>query len=93
MMLLVQYDGLSVIPADWVCRDYFRHLSPEKFIRKASEGDIDIPLVRIEGSTKCAKGVPLPDLARYIDMKIAEARRENDKVFGRKSDRSPWGTK
>jgi hypothetical protein len=82
-MLMARYEGMPIVPADIVVRDYFQHLSTDKFIRKVSEGDIDIPLVRIEGSTKCAKGVPLPDLAQYLDGKIAEARAENDKIFNR----------
>ncbi len=82
-MLMARYEGLAVVPAELVVRDYFQHLTEAKFVRKVNEGDIDIPLVRIEGSNKCAKGVPLADLARYIDAKIAEAREENDKIFSR----------
>ena len=33
-LLMAQYDGLAVIPVEWVCRDYFRHLTVEKFLRK-----------------------------------------------------------
>lgn len=84
MLLMVQYDGLAVIPAERVCEDYFQHLSAEKFIRKVDAGEIDIPLVRIEGSTKCSRGVPLVDLAAYLDARAAEARAVNDKIHGRK---------
>ena len=84
MLLMVRYDGLAVIPVDRVCEDYFQHLSADKFIRKVDAGDIDIPLVRIEGSSKCARGVPLMDLASYIDARSAEARALNDKIHGRK---------
>lgn len=83
MLLMVRYDGLPVIPADRVCEDYFQHLSTEKFIHKVDAGDIDIPLVRIEGSSKCARGVPLLDLASYIDARADEARATNDKIHGR----------
>ena len=24
-LLMAQYDGLALIPVEWVCRDYFRH--------------------------------------------------------------------
>jgi hypothetical protein len=85
MLLMVRYDGLAVIPADLVTRDYFQHLSAEKFIHKVDGGEIDIPLVRIEGSTKCARGVPLLDLAAYLDARMAEARTVNDKIHGRKA--------
>lgn len=83
MLLMVRYDGLAVIPVERVCEDYFQHLSADKFIRKVDTGEIDIPLVRIEGSTKCARGVPLTDLAAYIDARTAEARAVNDKIHGR----------
>ena len=58
--------------------------SADKFIRKVDAGEIDIPLVRIEGSSKCARGVPLIDLAAYIDARASEARAVNDKIHGRK---------
>lgn len=68
MLLMVQYDARAVVPVDLVCRDYFAHLTPEKFVRKCSAGDITIPLIRMEGSQKCAKGVHLEDLANYLDQ-------------------------
>ena len=83
MLLMVRYEGLAVIPVESVCSDYFQHLSAEKFIRKVDAGEIDIPLVRIEGSSKSARGVPLPDLANYLDARMAEARAVNDKIHGR----------
>ena len=33
-LLMAQYDGLAVIPVEMVCRDYFRHLTVEKFFAK-----------------------------------------------------------
>ena len=84
MLLMARYDARPIIPVESVCQDYFQHLSPEKFIRKADAGEIDLPLVRIEESSKCARGVPLIDLAAYIDARAAEARRVNDKIHGRK---------
>lgn len=83
-LLMAQYEGLAVIPVELVCRDYFPHLDPGKFIRKVGAGEIDIPLVRIEGSTKCARGVLLTELAAYIDARAAEAKNENDLIHGRK---------
>ena len=47
-LLAAQYDGLAVISVEWVCRDYFRHLTPEKFLRKALAGEIPLPVVRME---------------------------------------------
>lgn len=75
-MLLARYDGLPVIPVDVVCRDFFSHLTPEKFLRKALANEINLPVVRMEGSQKAAKGVALDDLANYLDKQIAAARKE-----------------
>ncbi len=75
-LLLAQYDGQAVIPIDRVCQDYFSHLTPVKLVAKISSGDIAIPLVRIENSQKCAKGVHLQDLASYLDARTEAARVE-----------------
>jgi hypothetical protein len=75
-VLLAQYDGRAVIPIDMVCRDYFTHLTPPKLLAKIVSGDIAIPLVRIENSQKCAKGVHINDLAQYLDARTEAARRE-----------------
>lgn len=75
-LLMAQYNGAAVIPLDSVCRDYFSHLSPDKLARKIGEGEIDLPLVRIENSQKGAKGVHLQDLADYIDRRRAAAKKE-----------------
>ncbi len=76
-LLMAEYDGRAVIPVDLVCRDYFSHLTPDKFLRKQSAGEIRIPIVRIEASQKAAKGVHLSDLAAYIDDRRAAALREH----------------
>jgi len=73
---MAQYDSRAVIPVDVVCRDYFQHLTPEKFVRKCSAGEISIPLIRMEGSQKCAKGIHLQDLADYLDARRAAAIKE-----------------
>lgn len=49
---MAQYDGRAVIPAETVCRDFFSHLTLDKFLRKRAAGEIDLPLVRIEASQK-----------------------------------------
>jgi len=66
-LLMARYDAQAIIPVDRVCSDFFCHLTPEKFIRKVVAGEIVIPLVRMEGSQKAAKGVALVDLAAYLD--------------------------
>jgi hypothetical protein len=83
MLLMVRYDGMAVIPADLVCRDFFAHLDTPKFIRKVDAGEIDLPLMRAERSAKAARGVLLSDLASYIDARAEEARRINNKMHGR----------
>ncbi len=75
-LLLAQYEGKAVISIDQVCRDSFSHLTPPKLIAKISAGDIAIPLVRIENSQKCAKGVHIHDLAIYLDIRAEPARKE-----------------
>jgi hypothetical protein len=75
-LLMAQYDGAAVIPVESACRDYFPHLTPEKFIRKVSAGEIAIPLIRIESSQKSAKGVHLSDLAAWIDQRREAAIKE-----------------
>lgn len=75
-LLMAQYEGKAIIPADVVCRDFFPHLSAAKFIAKVSAGEINIPLIRVENSQKSAKGVHLQDLAEYIDKRREAARKE-----------------
>ena len=76
-LLMAQYNAMAVIPVATVVRDYFPHLSTDKFLRKVAVGDIKIPLLRIEtGSQKAAKGVHLTDLAQYLDERRAAAVKE-----------------
>lgn len=76
-LLMAQYDALAVIPVDRVCKDYFPHLSTDKFVRKVSLGEIALPMVRIEsGTQKSAKGIYLSDLAAYLDTRRAAAVKE-----------------
>lgn len=72
-LLMARYEGLPIIPVEVVCADFFRHLSPEKFVRKVEAGELSIPLVRMEGSQKAAKGVHLADLAAYLDRQRERA--------------------
>lgn len=79
-LLLAQYNGMAVIPVEWVCRDYFRHLTPEKFLRKVMASEIALPIVRMESSQKCAKGVHVNDLAAYLDHQTELARKECEQL-------------
>jgi hypothetical protein len=76
-LLMAQYNGRAVVPVDLVCRDYFSHLTPVVLLRKIDAGELPLPLVRIEATTqKTAKGIPLQDLAAYLDERIETARKE-----------------
>jgi hypothetical protein len=77
--LMAQY-GMPVIPIESVCHDYFRHLSVEKFLRKVLAGEISLPIVRMEGSQKSAKGVHVNDLAAYLDKQTEAARKECEQL-------------
>ena len=79
-LLMAQYDGLAVIPVEWVCRDYFRHLTVDKFLRKVLVGEISLPIVRIELSQKAAKGIHINDLAAYLDKQADAARKECEQL-------------
>ncbi|RWA97326.1 pyocin activator PrtN family protein [Mesorhizobium sp.] len=83
-LLLAQYNGAAIIPIDVVCRDCFQHLTPQVLIRKTTDGEIDLPVVRIESSQKAAKGVYLLDLAAWIDKRREAAKKENDQLNGRR---------
>jgi hypothetical protein len=79
-LLMAQYNR-AIIPVELICRDYFSHLSPEKFLRKTLTGEIDLPIVRVEsGSQKTAKGVALTELAAYLDKQMALAQRECEQL-------------
>ena len=77
--LLAQYDGAAIIPLDRACRDYFG-LTPDKFLRKVSLGEISIPVVRMGVSQKSPKGIHLSDLASYIDARRAAAIKEQKAI-------------
>jgi hypothetical protein len=83
-LLMAQYGGAAIIPLEFVCRDYFSHLTPVQFARKATDGEIDLPMVRIETSQKAAKGIHINDLARWIDARHAAAVKECDQIAGRR---------
>ncbi|MCW2284945.1 hypothetical protein M2323_002928 [Rhodoblastus acidophilus] len=75
-MLLARYDGLPIIPVEKVCADFFTHLEPVKFVQKVDRGEIKLPLVRIEGSKRAARGVHVNDLAAWIDARREAAAKE-----------------
>nr|WP_250809364.1 pyocin activator PrtN family protein [Neorhizobium tomejilense] len=76
VLLIAQYGSRVLVSIDDVCRDYFSHLSPEKFLRKVTLGEINLPVIRMEASQKCQKGVHLQDLADFIDKRRDAALKE-----------------
>jgi hypothetical protein len=83
-LLMAQYDGQVIIPIETVCRDYFAPLTLPNLRRKIAAGDIPLPLVRMEASSKkAAQGVHLQDLANFIDERRAAAVKERDQLCGR----------
>lgn len=80
-LLIAMYSGRPIIPAEDVAKDFFG-LTTEKFVRKVSAGDIALPLVRMEASQKCAKGVHINDLAEYLDKRRAAAVQECQQLQG-----------
>lgn len=81
-LLMAQYGATAIVPIEAVCRDYFTHLTPEKLLRKIGSGDVALPLVRMEGSQKSAKGVHVEDLAAYIDRRRSAAVKECAQLCG-----------
>lgn len=80
-LLMAQYDGLAVIPVEKVCADYFAPLTVEQFLRKTTAGEIALPVVRMYGSQKAAKGIHINDLAQFLDRQTEAARKELAQVL------------
>jgi len=79
-LLMARYKGLPIIPVDTVCRDFFRHLTEEKFLRKTLTGEIPLPVVRMESSQKSARGIHFADLATYLDKQTKAARKDCEQL-------------
>jgi hypothetical protein len=84
-LLLAQYNGKAIIPLEEVRRDFFSHLTLQKLLRKLSLGDIALPVMRMEQSQKCAKGVHLQDLAEYLETRRQAAKKELSQMSGWKT--------
>ncbi|KVX76267.1 pyocin activator PrtN family protein [Burkholderia ubonensis] len=78
--LMAQFGPRAVIPLDEVRKEYFNHLDPQVFIRKLVHGEIPLPVLRIEGSKKTAKGIYMIDLALYIDSRREEVEKERQRL-------------
>jgi hypothetical protein len=78
----IQRRGDRAASLEFVCRDYFRHLTVTKPLRKVLAGQIKLPIVRIEDSQQAAKGVHLTDLADYLDLQRGKALKESRQLGG-----------
>ncbi|VWM20533.1 pyocin activator PrtN family protein [Burkholderia lata] len=79
-LLMAQYNATAIVPIELVCRDYFGAMTVQTLVRKISAGEIPLPLIRMERSQKCAKGVHIQDLANYIDERRAAALKECEQL-------------
>ncbi|HDR9236410.1 pyocin activator PrtN family protein [Burkholderia vietnamiensis] len=82
-ILMAQYGARAIIPIKDVCRDFFAPLTLPTLMRKVSAGEIALPVIRMERSQKCAKGVHISDLAAFIDKQRAAAIKECNQLYGR----------
>ncbi len=57
---------------------------PQKLVQKISAGEIALALVRMEASERCAKGVHLVDLAKWIDERARRPARNAGSSVARK---------
>ncbi|MEH6740729.1 MAG: pyocin activator PrtN family protein [Sulfitobacter sp.] len=75
-LLAARYDGAPLIDINTVRRDQFSYMALPTFIRRLEQGAIPLPVVRLSGSQKSSRMIPLIDLAHYIDAKMVRARAE-----------------
>jgi len=65
--LLFRTHGDVLVPIDRVRTVYFRHLSPDNFIRAIACGRLNLPITTLDSSAKAPKFIELHHLAAYID--------------------------
>lgn len=80
LLLMAQYNK-ALIPADEVVRDFFSHLTLQKFLRNVADGQIKLPLVKTDDSQKSQRSVHVDDLAEYLDERRELARRDITALF------------
>ena len=81
-LLAARYDGRPIIPIETVREDFFPNVTLKIMIDNINTGRIALPMVRIGVGVKTAKGIHLTDLARYIDERTEEARKECHQLTG-----------
>lgn len=71
--LLFRTHGDVLVPIDRVRTVYFRHLSPDNFIRAIASGRLNLPITTLDSSAKAPKFIELHHLAAYIDSRANAA--------------------
>jgi hypothetical protein len=73
-VLMAKYGPEVMIPSEIVAKDWFG-IEKSKFNEKIRNGDIQLPIMKMEDSQKSPRGVHILDLAEYLDRRRDEARR------------------
>lgn len=79
--LMAQYNQ-PIVPVERLVKDYFSHLTLRSFLRKVDEGQLPLPLMRMEDSQKSSKGVHVNDLAKYLDTQREKGKRTFNQMYG-----------
>lgn len=76
LTMMARYDFRPLVPLDKVLEDFFGGMTSKAFLRKVTEGEIELPVVAMGAGQKATRAVHVNDLVAYIDKKRAEARRD-----------------
>ena len=74
LAMMSRYDYLPLLPLDAVLADFFGGMSAKVFLRKVTEGEINLPVVSMGSGQKATRAVHVRDLIAYITARRAEAR-------------------
>ncbi|OIN10166.1 hypothetical protein BFS86_15460 [Shewanella algae] len=74
-LLLAQFSNRAVIPLDEIAGP-FLGLSVRTAKNRAKAGQLALPVFKMSESAKCPYLVHLDELARYIDMRNEEAKKD-----------------
>lgn len=73
-VLMAKYGPEVMISSEIVAKDWFG-VEKSKFNEKVRNGEIPLPIMRMEDSQKSPRGVHILDLAEYLDKRREEAHR------------------
>jgi hypothetical protein len=73
-VLMAKYGPEVMISSEVVAKDWFG-VEKSKFNEKVRNGEIPLPIMRMEDSQKSPRGVHILDLAEYLDKRREQARR------------------